>query len=213
MGGRGANDTKGMGGGVNPDDIISEKNMISEREGRRDSVDRTLTVLRDIQDRYGVNVDTVLSELKPGASNVMGYYSPDSDVLGINNDYFNESTMNESYDRCVKTGYHPGRGDKTGLEAVTAHELGHKLTQEVANRHGLVGIDDAAGRIMKTAARKLGSKTIEAVRSKISGYAKDSDAESVAEAFADVYCNGNKASSASIAVVDALDYHMRRKKK
>ena len=211
MGGRGANDIKGSNRGLNRNDILSEKDMISEREGMRDYVDYALTVLKYVQDKYGINVDTVLSKLKPGASNVGGYYDPESDVVGLNEDYFDVDRMNRAYDACVKNGTHPPRGDKTGIEAVAAHEMGHKVTQDLANRIGLDS-DEASAEIMKTAARKLKSKTLEAVRSKVSGYAKESDAETIAEAFSDVYCNGNKASSASIAIIDALNYHLRRKK-
>ena len=60
------------------------------------------------------------------------------------------------------------------------------------------------------AKKRLGAKSVDSVRSKISGYGKSSNAEAVAEAFADVYCNGKKASKESQTVVNILSEYLRR---
>ena len=45
--------------------------------------------------------------------------------------------------------------------------------------------------------------------SKISGYAKTNPAETVAEAFCDVYCNGSKARKESKAIVNVIDGYLK----
>lgn len=45
--------------------------------------------------------------------------------------------------------------------------------------------------------------------SKISGYATHSNAEAVAEAIADVYCNGKKAKSESKAIVNVMNKYLK----
>lgn len=115
--------------------------------------------------------------------------------------------MNAAYDKCVKSNFHPPRGKKSGLEAVASHELGHRLTEEVGRKMGLGDwqLDRASSRLVKEAKKSLGYKTMSQVTSKISGYAKQNHAEAVAEAFADVYCNGKKAKKESSAIVNALN--------
>lgn len=115
--------------------------------------------------------------------------------------------MNKAYDQCVDAGFHPPRGNKTGIEAVAAHEMGHRLTDAIGEKTGLGSwqIDRVSNDIVKSAAKKAGYKSTKEFTAKISGYAKQNHAEAVAEAFADVYCNGSKAKRESKAVVDAMN--------
>jgi len=43
----------------------------------------------------------------------------------------------------------------------------------------------------------------------VSGYAEENNAECVAEAFADVFCNGKKAKAESRAIVSVLEKYLK----
>jgi hypothetical protein len=45
--------------------------------------------------------------------------------------------------------------------------------------------------------------------SKISGYAKENARECIAEAFADVYCNGGRAKKESQSIVDVMNKYLK----
>ena len=62
-----------------------------------------------------------------------------------------------------------------------------------------------ADEIVKEARQTTGHRGVVKMASKISKYATVSNAEAVAEAFTDVYCNGGRAKRESIAIVNALD--------
>ena len=219
-GGRGSSSSSGggrfgKGGGLNPANIVGTSSLISGRnEGYRDEVDQVLTVARDVQNQYGVNLDYDIATLKgKDAQGTLGYY--DGQNLAINKNYMNVEKMNKTYDASVESGYHPSRGNKSGLEAVTSHEMGHKLTDEIGKKMGLKGwqLDKVSDSVLKQATTKAGYKKNETYKlaSKISGYAKSSKAEALAEAFADVYCNGSKASKESKAVVDVMNSYFKKK--
>ena len=215
MGGRGANSggrPRGRGG-VNPLNIVSTTSLVSEREGFRTEVDQTLTVARDVYQEYGISTDLEVATLKgKDAYGTMAYYDSNGN-LAVNKNYFDAKTMNSAYDKCVESGFHPSRGNKSGMEAVVSHELGHRLTDEVAKRQGLKGyqLDKVADDIVKEASKKAGyGNAVVKFSGKISGYAKQSNAEAVAEAFADVYCNGKKARKESHAIVDVLNSYLKK---
>ena len=73
-----------------------------------------------------------------------------------------------------------------------------------------MSLDKAAHHIVNEANASHGrySKTRD-FASQISGYATHSRAETIAEAFADVYCNGSNAKSESIAVVNVLNKYTK----
>lgn len=202
MGGRGASSSGGATGGI---DLINATttSLISAREGKRTEVDDTLRVLRDIQDMYGVDVEDVqLATIKGKGARVMAYYDSAGN-LAVNQAYFNSERMQRAYDGCVDNGFHPSRGDKTAMEAVVAHEMGHRLNDVAAGGWG--NLDATADKIVAAAAKRLGYRGKKGLASQISGYAQKSNAEAVAEAFADVYCNGGKASRESRAIVAELN--------
>lgn len=210
MGGRGAGSGGGGAtGGLNPSDIVSTQSLISA-SGKRTEINETLQVLKDISDQYGVTLsDVQLAKLKGGGLGVLGYYDSNGN-LAINESYFKSEAMTKAYDRSVEQGYHPPRGSKTGIEAVTAHEMGHALTEKAGGSWG--NLDATADKIIQNASKKAGYKDTASFVAKISGYAKEKSAEAVAEAFADVYCNGRKASKESKAVVNALKKELGGKK-
>ena len=208
MGGRGSS-AGGGGGGGSVAGIISERPMSNEREtalGMRKQIDQVLTVSRDVSDQYGVVPDDILiAKMKGGAKNgTLAYYSGGSNSIAVNEAYMTTG-MDQDYDRCVQSGFHPSRGNKSAMEAVAAHELGHMLTYEAMNR--ATNFNDAiapADGIVRRAAKASGMG-IRALQKSISGYATHNYKETVAEAFADVYCNGSKASKGSLAVVSQLN--------
>lgn len=216
MGGRGARsssgyDGRGGGGGLSSADIISTTSLISERERKQRLVDQTLSVFKDVNDEYGYVVgDIQIAKLKPKAANVMAYY--DGDNIAVNESYFDGAKMEMAYDRCVKQGFHPSKGSKTAMQAVASHELGHALTDSVADKMGIKGVDKtdkAATRIVTEARKQTKSRGVVQMASKISKYATHSNSEAVAEAFADVYCNGKKAKNESKAIVNVVNSYLK----
>lgn len=212
MGGRGSSFSRGGAtGGVSAGQIVSTSSLISAREIKQTEVDQVLTALRNVAEQYGQDLNDVqLAKLSPGSS-AMAYYDANGN-LAINETYFDSTKMDDAYDRCTAMGFHPSRGSKSALEAVAAHEIGHHLTEIAGMRvgYGAWHLDQISTDIMSEAAAQLSMKSMSAVAAQISGYAKADHAEAVAEAFSDVYCNGNSASAASRTVVDILGRYLRR---
>ena len=212
----------GKGGGIDPANIVNRSSLISERESKQKLVDETLKVFRDMNDQYGSVVDEVeLATIKGKDSTAMAYC--DGTNIGVNRSYFSDR-METAYDECVKAGFHPGRGDKTAVEAVIAHEFGHKLSADIGR---LIGTQQARGSsgifvdytssgadyVMREAMKSLkgtGIRGVHQLAASISGYAKQSKAETVAEAVADVYCNGAKAKRGSKAIVDVINKVLKK---
>ena len=117
--------------------------------------------------------------------------------------------MDGAYDDCVKSGFHPGRGNKTAMQAVASHEYGHVLTQKAGAKLGILDMDNAAKTIVDRARKTTTHKGSISMAKNISGYAGYSNAECVAEAVADVYCNGRKASAESRAIVKVINDIMK----
>lgn len=213
MGGRGSKGRslgKGRGGKVN---IQSELDVWSYRHNPNNApfVDAINSGVETIQNDFPgimddvnyVNAATLGGADKEG---VLGYYSRDSKSVSINDNYTDINKMNAVYDEAVKDNYHPGRGNKTGTEAVALHEMGHALTDHVAGKMGAADLDSAAKSIVDRAyANSNGSGGTKAWAGGISKYAQESNAECVAEAVADWYCNGNRASTQSKAIMNVLN--------
>ena len=171
----------------------------------RGEVTRTL---KDFQDKYGLDYNnTRIANMKSGTG-VLAYY--DGEGIAINNEYLNSDTMNAVYKKCVESGFHPSNGSKTGMEAVVSHELGHAVNGIIADRMG-TSLHASADRIVNEAMKNTKHKSVSTFQSKISGYAKQSYAETVAEAMADCYCNGKKARSESKAIQKVVDKYMKDK--
>lgn len=211
MGGRGSSSGGsglGSGGGVTVN-VISTTDLTSERERNPQSVDDTLSVLRDINDQYGYIInDTVVADI--GKSPAIAYYEEGTATLGINKDYFNAEKMNASYDKCVDNRWHPPRGDKSGTEAVVSHEVGHALTEQAAKNQNM-SFDKMAEKVVGEAFKAKNRFDAQEKALKISGYAKTNNAECIAEAFADVFCNGKGAKTESQSVVNTLNKYLGRK--
>lgn len=200
---------RGGTGGVSP--AANTTSLVSAREGKKTEVDDVLRVLKDVKDRYGERItEAQIASMRGRASHALAYYDGGGNVA-INKKFFDSKKMNDAYDDCVRSGFHPPRGNKSGIEAVVAHELGHKVTDVYAQQRGFGHwqLDRAADEIVRNAARTMGRPRDKASLDKfvanISGYAQQDYAEAVAEAFADVYCNGRRAKPESSAIVRQLE--------
>ena len=189
---------------VNPANIHNERDLVSERERKQAEVDDVLSVARGIHDEYGVDVGQFMLADVGGKDALTMAYS-DGTNIGFNSMFFNGKKMDGAYDACVKEGFHPSRGSKSGMEAVAAHEYGHVLTQQAGAKLGIPDMDNAAKVIVDRARKTTTHKGSISMAAKISGYAGHSNAECIAEAVSDVYCNGRKASSESRAIVRELN--------
>lgn len=212
MGGRGASSGGGSdlgggggGGGVN---ILNTSDLTSQREGKQQEVDDTLEVLRNVNEDYGYIINgTVVAKLSKG-SRAMAYYDPSSGEIGVNEKYFDSTKLNKSYDDCVQSNYHPARGNKSAMEATISHEAGHALAHEAARKQGLSAAE-MEKKIVSEAFKANNKKAAVSKAKIISGYAATNNAECIAEAFSDVYCNGKKAKSESKTVVKVLNKYLR----
>ena len=95
------------------------------------------------------------------------------------------------------------------MEAVVAHEYGHAITDLAAKKMGARDLNAAATRIVNEARKTTKDKGVVQMARKISRYATASNAEAVAEAVADVYCNGKNAKAQSHAIVDVLNGYVK----
>ncbi len=199
-----ASGSKAGGGhstGINPKNIVDVQDMLTERGNYTGGeIDLAYQPIIEIYDIYGLQVDTQIATLKGKDSNVLGYADSNGNIA-INKAYMNNEKMNATYKKCVDMGYHPSNGNKSGIEAVMAHELGHQLTAKIAGGNW-AQFDSTANDVVSKASKKLG-KTIK--KGNISGYAKENSGETIAEAFSDVYCNGNKAKRESRAIVNVMN--------
>ena len=132
---------------------------------------------------------------------VLGAYG--GNTLYMNQKYIQNVNLTSAMQSASKSGFHPGIGNKTGAEAVASHEIGHRLGEIAANKAGISEKD-----IVARAAQKVGVKT-ENMAGFISKYARSNYGETIAEASADVYCNGAKASKASTAIVNEIKAILR----
>jgi hypothetical protein len=214
MGGRGASLSSGGGSKV---DVIGTTDVWSFRHHKTNEryVDAINTGVAAVQKDFPDLMESVynVNTARLGGSSkthVLGFFSYDSNgntSINLNQHYVNVEKMNRTYDKTVKSGYHPSRGKRTGTEAVSIHETGHALTYHLQKAYKAKDIDGAAKKIVNNAYKSSGGKGgTKKFAEKISGYAKESYAECVAEAVADWYCNGNKASSASKAIVSEMKH-------
>lgn len=90
-----------------------------------------------------------------------------------------------------------------------AHEYGHALNDAVARKMNTT-LDASARVICEEARKRTNHKGVVKMANSISGYASYSNAETIAEAFCDVYCNGKKANKESIAVVGVMNSYLKK---
>ena len=208
MGGRGASSSGryGGGGGLSPADILSTNSFVSERHNYDISND-VLDVFKNVNEEYGYVIGDILVAKIKSKNKAMAYY--DGTNIGFNEAYASTKVLNKAYADCVKSGFHPSNGNKSPAEAVASHELGHALTDAVGKKMGGLDIDRASDRIVKEAKKQTGHRGVVQMAKKISTYATHSNAEAIAEAFSDVYCNGKKAHKESKAIVNVINSYLK----
>lgn len=206
MGSRGQSGRYGGGGGWSAP--IGTSSLISARERKQKEVDDVLGVLRDYDDKYGVIVtDAQIGEFSGKEKHtVMGYYDGFGNV-GVNINYFNSDKLTKAYEDSVKDGFHPSNGSKSAMESLIAHEMGHAVNDELGRRMGM-SMEAAADMVVKEALKSTSHRGVVKMENAISRYATANNKEGIAEAFADVYCNGNRAKAESKAIVSVVDKYM-----
>lgn len=215
FGGRGSGSGKGggdlLGKQGNVGKISNVRDMISERSKRQAETDEVLSVGRRMTGLYGGDSAVNQFQIAKVGGGTMAYYDAEGNIA-LNEKYMNAEGMNRAYDAAVKGGFHPSRGNKSGMQAVASHEYGHALTDMAAQRLGLGGfggIEEASRQIVERARKKTRQRTNLNFAKKISGYAQYNFAECVAEAVSDWYCNGSRAQKESRAVMAVLNNILR----
>lgn len=195
------------GGGHGSVNVLSEEDVWSYRHNANNApfVDSINEAVRTIEEDFAgamADVTSVNAATLGGKDkySVLGFYSVGDRSVSINTQFTDIDAMNAVMGQT--RGYHPPRGSKNGVEAVTLHEMGHALTYTIGQKLGATGFDDAAKRIVHNAYKASGAKGgSHAFAGTISKYAQHNYAETIAEAVADWYCNGSKAAAASKAIM------------
>ncbi len=198
----------GKASGVNPANIHNVQNLISQRERKQAEVDQVLTVLRDMQDEYGINIDTYTANIGGKDAGTLAFCDGKGDIT-VNSSYFDSIKMDGAMRESADSGFHPSLGNKSGIESVVSHEFGHTLTHVAGQKMGGLTIDQASTRIVNEARRISGDRGVVIMAKKISTYASYSNAEAIAEAISDCYCNGSKAKAQSKAIKKVLDGYLK----
>lgn len=213
--GRGSSKSGGRyrgGGDINPGNISNVEEMISARNAsNQKQVDDVLQASRDIVDRYGSGTATggfEIADIGGKDSNTLGFYAVGGGIT-MNRKYIDNQNMDKAMDESAKIGFHPSRGNKSGVYAVAAHEYGHSVTENVRLKMNESSFDATATRIVTEARKKTGERGNIKFARKISEYATKNDAETIAEAVSDVMCNGSKAKKQSKAVVSVIDKYLK----
>lgn len=201
----------GGGEGLNPNNILGTSNLLIDTALDEKTRGEVIKTLKDFQDEYGLTYEnTRIARLKSG-SNALAYY--DGAGIAINSSYLNSERMNKAMKQCAESGFHPPMGNKSGMEAVVSHELGHALTDMVGVKMGnqpWVDFDKTSTDIVNEARKQTKHRGVVQMASKISGYATHSNAEAIAEAIADCYCNGKKARAESKAIKSVVDKYLKK---
>lgn len=146
-----------------------------------------------LEKEYGELVSNAKLAVANLGGGVLG--ASDGTTIFMSDEYVSNQSMTDAMIEAGNSGFHPKIGNNSGAFAVTAHELGHHIAGQVERMTG-ISQEDIVGRAGKALRIKK-----EDVAINISEYARYNYHETIAESFADVYCNGTKASRASRAVV------------
>ena len=213
MGGRGSG--SGGGGGNllgkqgSTGKVSNVRDMISERSQRQTETDEVLSVARRMTGLYGSDNAINQFQIAKMGGGAMAYYDSDGNIA-MNERYMNSAGMNSAYDAATKSGFHPSRGNKSGVQAVASHEYGHALADNVGRKWGMNDVEGASRRIVERARAKTSHKTNMDFAKQISGYAQYNFAECVAEAVSDWHCNGSRAKKESRAIMAVINHELRR---
>lgn len=190
------------GGGMDNKDTtttVRNANPLTEQisKGGGSFANEIMSTRDEMEAEYGSAVkDMKLYTATFGDPTVLGAYG--DDTLYMAKKYVKNKNLTEAMKNAEASGFHPSIGNRTGAEAVASHEIGHRLGQIAAQKAGITEKD-----IVANAASKVNIKT-ENMAGYISKYARSNYGETIAEASADVFCNGKNASRASIAIMNEV---------
>lgn len=225
FGGRGASSSGGGGGGGNVK-IKNELDVWSERhnQSREEAATQIISATRDMNDEFGVmdHVTSVtVADFDKASSDTIAFFSPSDNKVVVNRAYTDLNKLQAAYEKSVADKYHPPLGKKSPMEAVTAHELGHAIADKINDKRRATGSSnvDVNSEVVINAWRKMYPNKahtyeelvgIPKARANISRYSSKNYHETIAEAVADVYCNGGKAKKFSKAIVIELKDTIKR---
>ena len=189
--------------------VTDVRDMISERSKRPTETDDVLQVARRLTGLYGESGIINQFQIARVSGGTLAYYDMSGNIA-MNERFMNSAAMTAAYDAAVKSGFHPSRGNQSGITAVASHEYGHALTDAAAKKLGANDIESGARKIVEQARKKTSHTTNMSFAGKISGYAQYNFAECVAEAVSDWYCNGSKAKKESRAVMAVINSALRK---
>lgn len=204
------NTRTGPGAKLTDSDILKSQSMISVSGKYNKQAQEVISVARDLYDEYGEIgeiKDLRVVTLSEKQQSVLGFWDG-SDNISININMFS-GALDEAYDKSAASGHNVSRGNKSAVQAVTAHEMGHALTSRIGSKIGVNDMNTISTKIVKEAAKETGHKGVVKMAGKISKYATASNAEALAEAFCDVYCNGNSAKRESKAIVKTMNKYLK----
>lgn len=153
---------------------------------------------RDAMEREYGNIVSRASLAIADMGNSRALGASDGYTVYMSDKYVKNNNMTQAMKDAEKSGFHPKIGKKTGAEVVTAHEMGHYLAQQAMNRAKI-----SERQIVERASKKIGVK-VNNMAGLISEYARYNYAETIAEASADVFANGRRASKASRAIMSEI---------
>ena len=148
-----------------------------------------------------------------GGLNITPDLEDDKYIMQINRNKFNDEKIAiKEYNKDLKAGFHP-KG--TTYKDMGIHELGHCVTYEIIrNKYSTPkqisndwNNDITAKEIIEKSFTNLGISdklTKRTLRSNISTYARRKYSETIGEAFADYYANGNKATILSKEIINVM---------
>ena len=196
-GGRGANSKLGMRS-KNSDVVVYSSTSIGTAisQGAGLYANEIQNARDEMEREYGNIVSQVNLSVAKLAKHTLGAYG--DETVYLSSEYAKKPGLTDVMKEAANKGFHPKIGNKTGAEAVTSHELGHYLADRAMAK---AKINEKE--IVKRASKKVGVK-VNNMAEKISEYARYNYAETIAEASADVFCNGRKASKESIAIMNEI---------
>lgn len=203
----------GGGGGNGVEEYQNKGHIKTYSEQHPESTDAIGEYVKAIEDLHDTGEFTDIADqlsdmfVAGVEGGTLAFYGRESG-MAISEAYLKGEAMNNAYDKAVASGFHPERGDKSGVFAVMSHELGHAVTDKIAEQRGM-DIDSYSKSVIEEVTRR---RRISAtgLAKRISGYAGHSDAECIAEAVSDVRCNGSKAKAESRAIYDILKRDYRK---
>ena len=157
---------------------------------------------RDAMEReYGNVISKANLSVADISGGALGAYG--GGTVYMSNRLMKNKNLTKAMKEAENDGFHPKIGKKTGAEVTAAHELGHFLAERASTKAGISQRD-----IVERASKKLGVK-VNNVAGMISGYARYNYHETIAEASADVFANGRRASKASKAIMSEIKSILR----